>query len=219
MSTFEEFGKGINVYFKDILVDGITDLFKLSPSWKTQFVGMQIALFALMVVLAIAGFSGAGGAGTLARFCMWLLATSIIMYPFLYWVDKSGFWSGLTFFVYFMYTYSVIGSGGDDDDKSGSNSILANLVASTVLFGLILWYYTWDMVLWWFRRVGLWLFVFNMILARGFRGGIEHESSKWKLVGIGMFILLYILIVSYLGWELVDKSVDCKEWDGVKPIR
>lgn len=217
MGLFEDFGEGIGVYTRDVLFDGIKDAVTLNPSWKSQFVLLQFVLLFLCAVFVVASL-GSDSAKGIFKFLLWLLATSVIMYPFLYWVDHSGFWSGLTFFVYFLYTYSVIGRGGDDDNKSGSNSILANLIASTVMFGLILWYYTWDMVIWWFRRVGLWLFVFNMILARGFRGGVEKETSKWKLISIGMFIIIYFMIVIYFGWEFVDRDIGNKEWDGPKPI-
>lgn len=218
MSAFEEFGNGIAVFTNEIVMDGLRDLAKLSPTWKTQYVGILVLLFLMEMFLLVASFSGARVAESLGRFIAWIMVTMIIAYPFLYWVDKSGFLSGLTFFVYFVYTYSVIGSSDDDDEKSGSNSILANLIASTVLFGLIIWYYTWDMVLWWFKRIGLWLFLFNMVLARGFRGGIEKETSNWKLVTMGMFIILYFIAVFYLGYEFVDKDVGRKGWDGARPL-
>jgi len=212
MGIFEELGRGVDVFVHHVLYDGLRDLFSLEPSWKTQFIGILFLLGFFSIVFLISSFSGAETAQKLAKCTVWLIVTMIIMYPFLYWVDKSGFWSGFTFFVYFIYTYGVLGGG------KGSKSILANLIATTVLMGLILWYYTWQMVIYWFKSIGLWLFVFNLILARGMKGGIEGETSNWKVMVIGMFIVIYFICVIYLGWEVVDRDVGCREWEGVKPF-
>lgn len=212
MINVDELGRGIDVYLNDILADGLKGLFTLSPDWKTAFVGFQLLLAFFFIVFVVASFSGASLAKNISKFTAWLLVTTIIMYPFLYWVDKSGFWSGLTFFLYFLYTYSVLGR------EHGSASIAANLIAAAILFGLILWYYTWDMVLFWLKSVGLWLFLFNLFLAGGFRKAIEGEESKYRLVATGLFIAFFFAVIVYLGDSFVDKSVACREWDGVKPI-
>jgi len=206
-----ELENGINVFLQDMLYDGLKDAFTLNPSWKSTYVLLIIAFGVAFIGFMIASFSGSGSAKFLSKLMFWCAFTLAILFPFLYWVDTSGFMSGLVFFVYFLLTYSVLGGG------KGRASIAANLVAATILFGAILWYYTWDMCILWLRSVGLWLFLFNLFLFGGLKDAMNESESNTKSVMIGFFIFLFFAVVIFFGTSYMDNTLASKHWDGVKP--
>lgn len=203
------FDKGVNVFLKDILIDGLSDIFHLSWSWKSTYVGIMFLISVFMISFMIAA-TGSDSAKFCVKLTFWIIFTLAILFPFLYWVDTSGFWSGAMFFIYFLLTYAVLGG------ERGRASIAANLIAATVMFGAILWYYTWDMCIWWLKRVGLWLFLFNLIIFGGLKDAVNNSESNGKSMFIGFMIFAFFALVIFFGTTYIDQSSASTHWDGVR---